>query len=241
MASEEVETEEAGDLGWRGLVVVAATLLTVAAMALAIRASFSRDEPDPTGLPDIVPIASQAAVVKAAPRLEVEVVPLASGDVNVTEVLRTSKPLLALELRLPPSTSSRPLGTAPRVLDLELDAGDVRMSVPPAGAAGPWEVRLPEPSVVVTLTYRLVGATTHSAAAAKRRVLVHVRPLASAAGPPDASVVMEIRDVSVHNIVCPDLPVEEQLCGREDGGLWRTTTIPAAQSTVVTQIDLPRG
>lgn len=223
--------------GWRLPVVVGATLITMAMLVLAIRAGTVRDESRPTRSAGIVSMASAGPVSPST--LDVEVVPLASGDVTVTETLRTDSPLASLELQLSSSTLSRRFGTAPRVLDLEVRAGDIDIPVSPPAHPGLWDVRLPVPSSEVTLTYTLVGATTHDAAAAARRVLVQMRPLAYSAGGGDSSVVIEVSDVVVHNIVCPDLTFDQQLCGRADGGRWRTTDIPADKSTVLILVDLP--
>ena len=44
---------------------------------------------------------------------------------------------------------------------------------------------------------------------------------------------------TIRNLVCPDLAVAEQLCGRQQGSLWTTPSIPLGRSVVVAQVDLP--
>ena len=229
--------EETRIAGWRLLVVVGATFIALVAMVLAIRASFSRDKPPTTSLVSTSLRSPSPEPTPMTPTLDVALAPLSSGDVTVTEVLTTDPPLTSLELRPPPRPDD---GPAPQVLDLQVDAGVVRISVPTSDD-GPWQVRLPARSNEVTLTYRLVGAASQSVDAADRRALVQMRPLAYAAGAAETTVVVAVNDVVVHNIVCPDVPQTEQLCGREGLKRWKTVELPANLSTVVAQVDLPES
>jgi hypothetical protein len=56
----------------------------------------------------------------------------------------------------------------------------------------------------------------------------------------DPAVVVEVIGGTVRNLVCPDLPVSDQLCGRQRGTVWSTTTLPLSRSSVVAQMDLPQ-
>jgi hypothetical protein len=52
-------------------------------------------------------------------------------------------------------------------------------------------------------------------------------------------VVVEVSGARVHNLQCPLLPVDLELCGREDGPGWATPPVPSGQALVLVQVDLP--
>jgi hypothetical protein len=54
-----------------------------------------------------------------------------------------------------------------------------------------------------------------------------------------ATAVIEIDGARVRNLVCPDLPLADQLCGRRWGDGWRTAPMANKDASVVAQIDLP--
>jgi hypothetical protein len=51
---------------------------------------------------------------------------------------------------------------------------------------------------------------------------------------------VEVVGGNIRNLVCPNLPVSDQLCGRQNGRVWSTTTIPLSRSLAVAQVDLPQ-
>ncbi len=231
-------TEETRILGWRLLVVVGAVALTVFSMVLTMRAAFTRDEPRTTSTGTFV--AAPIAPTESVTTILVNVTPLASGDVTVTEVVTNEPPLASLELR-PPVTSPPDGDTVPPVLDLTVDAGEVRVPVANESDTVPPTVALPARSKEIIVSYTLEGAAAQRATAPEGRALVQVRPLSYDVGADEANVVIRINGVAVRNVVCPDLPLEEQLCGRESGGRWQTIELPADMSTMVAQVDLPES
>ncbi len=54
-----------------------------------------------------------------------------------------------------------------------------------------------------------------------------------------AGFVVEVSGARVHNLQCPLLPVNQQLCGREDAQGWATPPVPSGQALVLVQVDLP--
>ena len=91
------------------------------------------------------------------------------------------------------------------------------------------------------MRYRLQGEADRSQPAPVGRVLIALPPITVADTQiGDPVVVVEVLGGNVRNLVCPDLPVSDQLCGRQNGRVWSTTTIPLSRSLVVAQVDLPQ-
>ena len=90
------------------------------------------------------------------------------------------------------------------------------------------------------MRYRVEGSTDRSQPAPVGRALVLLprHPLRPRCRRP--SVVVEVIGGTVRNLVCPDLPVSDQLCGRQRGAVWSTTPLPLSRASVVAQMDLPQ-
>ncbi|MEO5854259.1 MAG: hypothetical protein ABIQ15_17265 [Nocardioides sp.] len=161
--------------------------------------------------------------------------PDARGILDVVERVSPGAPFRQLLLRSPPALAEADV--TPKVLGLTLVA-DGRPVQVPAAPTREWLVVLPQPADTVVLRYRLGGVIVRNSAAPEGRALLQVRPLTSAAMSSSTAAV-EILGVTVHNLVCPDRPLADQLCGRPDGNRWRTATVPNGEATVVAQIDLP--
>lgn len=228
-------------------VVIAALVVTLVVTVLAVRSSLTDDRATDsrsatTSPADPRPIALQgASAAPGAPRVQVMIAPETSGDVRVTEVVNTSSPVASLDLALPPAASSGGLAASPRVADLQVTVGDVTVPAAFPATSRRTTLDLPAPGAEVRLTYLMSGATVQHRGPDDRRALVQVRPLSYGVGAGDGLVTTRVTGVVVHNLVCPELPVEEQLCGREADGVWRTTDVPADSSTVLAQVDLPQG
>lgn len=165
------------------------------------------------------------------------VTPRASGMIDVVERVRTSTPVRQFLLRPPPGSLGN--GRRPLILDLtvEVDGRPVRQ-LPPATPTGATLVVLRGATQEVVLRYRVGGVAKQRRPSPDTRALVTLRPLTLSAVGSSAATV-EIVGVVVHNLVCPDRPPEDQLCGRNEGGRWRTVPLPVLESTVVAQVDLP--
>ncbi|WP_248582103.1 hypothetical protein [Nocardioides sp. InS609-2] len=180
----------------------------------------------------VEPRAAHPDVVESALSLMITVRP--SGAITAVETMRIDAPIASLRLTLPPA--ARPQGTQPSVVDLTVNGVAIE---PRQTVSGRWTVALPRRTRSVTLTYRLIGVTSHRASAPPGRALLQVRPLTFDEAETDVPVVVRVRGAVVLNMVCPDLPITDQLCGRETDGGWATTPISAGDSTVVAQVDLP--
>lgn len=173
--------------------------------------------------------------------LTVTAVPNSSGEVDVVEQIRWADPTYGFVL-LPPPTRAEG-GPAAEIVSLSVEAdGRPVGDLPSPTLTGTWQVDLPEQSRDVVLRYRLRGATKQSRRApSDQRALVALRPLA-APGKGESSALVRVDGVVVHNLVCTDRPLAEQLCGRKDeaSGLWTTPEVPGTEATVLALVDLPR-
>ncbi len=242
---------------WRAAAIALTVLVNIAVLWVAVDSTRSTPPVDPSrsgvtvsppGTEDAAPEASAPEDSPAEPAPEedlpvdelpvdvlVTVTPTPSGMLDVIEEVRPTAANRRLVLRPPPSlgANARPA----LVLGLAVVVDGTRATVAPA-SQGRWRIPLPEGASDVVLSYRLSGVTERRRAAPDGRVLLQLRPLtmASEATP---TAVIEIAGASVHNLVCPDRPLADQLCARPDGDRWRTAPVPMDESTVVAQIDLP--
>ena len=218
---------------WRVAAVVTVLAINVAVLWVVLDRDTASAPTEPGTLSS-----DRAGSPLARPSREADVIvtvtPSTSRTLTVVERVRASPPVRRLLLS-PPSASTRE--PAPRVLDLVILADGETVAVPgPAG--GRWLVALPRRTASVVLSYRLEGAVERRPSAPDQRAMLHLSPLASPAAA-DASVVLEIEGVTVRNLVCPDRPLPDQLCGRADGDRWRTSPLPVGEATVIAQVDLP--
>lgn len=166
------------------------------------------------------------------------------GSLEVVERVRTAVSVTVLPLRPPRSTSAPGTsGVTPTVVGLQAEAGGAVVSDVPTSPLPATGARLTLPSAAkdIVMRYRLESGADRSQPAPVGRVLIALSPITAA----DASLrtlkaVVEVVGGSVRNLVCPDLPVSDQLCGRQHGTIWSTTAIPLATSAVVAQVDLPQ-
>jgi len=228
---------------WRVAAVLAVLAINVAVLWVVVFRDTASPPTEPTNLPtgarmvDQPPSGSAGSFPERVPPeadVMVTVTPSTSRTLTVVERVRAA-PRVRRLLLSPPSASTRE--PAPRVLDLAILADGETVAVPgPAG--GRWLVALPRRTASVVLSYRLEGAVERRPSAPDQRAMLHLSPLASPAAA-DASVVLEIQGVTVRNLVCPDRPLPDQLCGRSDGDRWRTSPLPVGEATVIAQVDLP--
>jgi hypothetical protein len=220
----------------RGTAMVLALLVNIAAIWLVIHRSDSGPEKADPVKPEPV-LANTAAQAAETSEISLVVTPRASGTVSVVERVRAGDRLRLLTLRPPPSGPDDNL--RPQILGLRIEVrGKPLRKQPPTALTGSWLAALPSPARDIVLRYDLAGVTRRSRPAPDPRALLTLRPLTST-DLGDSTTVVEIAGVVVHNLVCPDLPVADQLCGRQEGDRWRTAGVPTDQSTVVAQIDLP--
>jgi hypothetical protein len=176
------------------------------------------------------------------PGVHVVAEPDATGALEVVERVRTAAPVRVLSIALPRSTAPGTAGVRPSVSGLQAEAGGLVVTdtlAAPLTTAGE-RLELPAPATEITMRYRLSGATDRSQPAPAGRVLVLLPPLTRPdPGVGDPAVVVEVSAGTVRNLVCSDLPAAEQLCGRQQGRVWSTVSLPLSRSTVVAQLDLP--
>ncbi len=243
---------QASAASWRVAAVVVTVLANVAVVWLAVDRTLSTSPAAPSGAALSRPAATSEPATSAPGTADsspeepttkdgspvdvlVDVTPGASGFVDMIEQVRPNAAVSWLDLQTPPSLGGD-LGR-PRVLGLAVMIDGTRASVTPA-SRGRWRIPLPHGASEVILSYRLTDVTERRSAAPEGRVLLQVRPLTTASAA-TATAVLRIVGVTVHNLVCPDRPLADQLCGRVDGDQWQTAPVPMDESTVVAQIDLP--
>ncbi|HEU4332823.1 MAG TPA: hypothetical protein VFR40_17065 [Lapillicoccus sp.] len=176
------------------------------------------------------------------PGVHVVAQPDATGALEVVERVRTAAPVRALSLALPQASVPGMAGVTPSLSGFQADAGGLVVSdtpVAPLTSVGD-RLELPAPASEITMRYRLTGASSRSQPAPAGRVLVVLPPLTQPdPGVGDPPVVVEVSGGTVRNLVCSDLAATDQLCGRQQGRVWSTTTLSLSRSTVVAQLDLP--
>ncbi len=166
----------------------------------------------------------------------------ADGGLEVVEQVRLPATATTLAIALPRASGSGVSAVVPTITGFQAQAGgqvvtDTLAAPLPDGGD---RLDLPAPSTDITMRYRLEGGAKRSQPAPVGRALVLLPPVTAAevslSGLP---VVVEVMGGSIRNLVCPDLAVAEQLCGRQQGSLWTTPSIPLGRSVVIAQIDLP--
>lgn len=213
----------------------------VAAGSAAAQPSESASE-QPSEQPSAEPTADSTTAPQEGRDVLLQVSPQADGVLEVIERVRTGEPIGTLMVAPPPPQDT----LRPVVVELSVEVDGESITIPaPEDRKGPWEIQLPQMATEVVLRYVLDGATERSRPALDTRALLVVRPLTaeSAEGMAEtaSTSVIEINGVVVHNLVCSDRPMDDQLCARQEGGrLWRTAAVPSVDSTVVAQVDLPQ-
>jgi hypothetical protein len=243
----------------RTLGILVAVALAVCAVVAARRPEVVR-VPEPssaaTSAPAVGPAAttpdtagpSAASLATAGPGLtepgiHVLAQTAADGSLEVLERIKLSAPASGLSVALPQATGSGVAGANPSIAGFQAQANGGIVTDMPVSPLPPGGDRLdfPGPATDISMRYRLEGGADRSQPAPVGRVLIVLPPI-TAADPQlgDLGVVVEVVGGNIRNLVCPKLPVSDQLCGRQNGPVWSTTTIPLSRSLVVAQLDLPQ-
>ena len=247
-------------------VLVQRALGLVVAVFLALGAFYALGRPDTVrpragSTPSAIPAPSVSTVTSPAPLattlagavatsgpglsepgIHVVAQPGADGSLEVVEHIKAPAAVSSLTITAPRASGSGVAQTSPTIQGFQAQAdGLVVTDAPqPTIPAGGDRLDLPGPATDIVLRYRLEGAVGRSQPAPVGRVLVVLPPItAPDAGLGDLSVVVEVVGGNVRNVVCPDLPVSDQLCGRQNGEVWSTAAMPLGGSSIVAQIDLP--
>ncbi|GAC1383153.1 MAG: hypothetical protein NVSMB4_11140 [Acidimicrobiales bacterium] len=176
------------------------------------------------------------------PGVHVVAQPDAVGDLEVMERVRLAKPVRRLAIARLHTAGSGVSATIPRVTGFQAEADGAVVTdslASPLPEGGEW-LALPAAATDIVMRYRLEGGVSRSQPAPVGRALIVLPPITAMSfelGP--LPVVVEVVGAQVRNLVCPDLPVAEQLCGRQQGQVWTTTALPLGRSVVVAQVDLP--
>ncbi len=228
------------------LTLVGGTLLAVQVFpdnrppsATAATATATTPEGQPTSRAAATPGRIATGPGADQPGIRFLATPGTDGEVEVVEQILLPTP--STQLRFGPAATAGISGLQdlqPVLHQIQATADGQVVAVPSADAIDrPVDVTLAQPATAIALRYRLGGAVHRSQPAPPGRALI---ALASAmtqpAGPP---VVVEVSGARVHNMQCPLLPVNQQLCGREDGQSWATPPVPSGQAVVLVQVDLP--
>jgi hypothetical protein len=247
-------------------VLVQRTLGILVAVALAVCAVIAARRPDVVRVPERTSAASSAptgapsatsadAVGPSAtglattgpgltePGIHVVAQTGADGSLEVIERMKLSAPVSGVTVALPRATGSGVAAVTPSITGFQAQAdGEVVTDMPASPLpAGGDRLDFPRPATDIAMRYRLEGGADRSQPAPVGRVLIVLPPItATDVELGDPSVVVEVLGGNIRNLVCPRLPVSDQLCGRQNGRVWSTTTIPLSRSLVVAQVDLPQ-
>jgi hypothetical protein len=167
----------------------------------------------------------------------------ADGSLEVVERVRTSTPVGSLTVALPHGTGTGVAGVTPSVSGFQAQADGQVVTDMPASPLPPGgdRIDLPGPSSDIAMRYRMEGGTDRSQPAPVGRVLLVLPPItAPGATLEETPVVVEVVGGNIRNLVCPNLPVSDQLCGRQQGRVWTTAPVPLARALVIAQVDLPQ-
>ena len=247
-------------------VLLQRTLGILVAVALAVCAVIAARRPEvvavpqPSGAATSAPTAAPAATTTEAasppapglattgpgltePGIHVVAQTASDGSLEVLERVKLTARVSGLWVALPKATPSAVAGAMPSITGFQAQAdGDVVADMPasPLPPEGD-RVDFPAPASDISMRYRLEGGADRSQPAPVGRVLIVLPPI-TAANPQvgDPRVVVEVVGGNIRNLVCPNLPVSDQLCGRQNGRVWSTTTIQLSHSLVVAQVDLPQ-
>jgi hypothetical protein len=243
----------------RTLGILVAVALAVCAVVAAGRPEVVR-VPEPSGEATSAPAAatvdttpdragpSAASLATAGPGLtepgiHVLAQTAADGSLEVLERIKLSAPVSGFSVALPQATGSGVAGATPSITGFQAQANGGIVTDMPVSPLPPGGDRLdfPGPASDISMRYRIEGGADRSQPAPVGRVLIVLPPI-TAADPQlgDPGVVVEVVGGNIRNLVCPKLPVSDQLCGRQNGPVWSTTTIPLSRSLVVAQLDLPQ-
>jgi len=243
----------------RTLGILVAVALAVCAVVAARRPEVVR-VPEPSGAATSAPAAAPAATTPdtagpsaaslatagpglTEPGIHVLAQTAADGSLEVLERIKLSAPASGLSVALPQATGSGVAGATPSITGFQAQANGGIVTDMPVSPLPPGGDRLdfPGPATDISMRYRLEGGADRSQPAPVGRVLIVLPPI-TAADPQlgDLGVVVEVVGGNIRNLVCPKLPVSDQLCGRQNGPVWSTTTIPLSRSLVVAQVDLPQ-
>ncbi len=243
----------------RTLGIVVAVVLAVFAVVVSGR-SPSPKPPGPASSQGVAPSTTETGTSSAPtpttpaaaattgpgltePGIHVVAQPAVDGSLEVLERLKLATPVSTLLIAPPRPRGTASAGTTPVISGFQAQAGGLVVTDAPTSPlpADGERIELPAPATDITMRYRLEGGADRSHPAPVGRGRVRPPPVTrSAPGRGDPAVVVEVIGGTVRNLVCPDLPVSDQLCGRQRGAVWSTTNLPLSRSSVVAQMDLPQ-
>jgi hypothetical protein len=224
---------------WRVVVIALALLANLAVLAVLVDRTLTRPAVDePAGrLAGSSTTAENSGPAGGVVSVEVAVSNGADGSLEVQELMTSEVPLTDVLLRLDALPGALEGSDPARVDELSVEASGLAATVAP-DADGDTRVNLPVASDAVAISYRLAGAVERDDLATDGRALLRLRPLV-VDGPPGSYAVLRFSDITVRNLVCPDRPLREQLCGRVVDQTWSTVRLPLDEAAVVAQVDLP--
>jgi len=214
-------------------------------VATSATSATSVTPPIPTSPPSLAATADTVASNGPGvtePGIHVLAQPNADGSLEVVEQIKLRTPVGGLSVALPHASASGMAGANITIKGFQAQADGLVVTDTPASPlpAGGDRLDLPSPATDISMRYRLEGDVDRSHPAPVGRVLMVLPPITAAdLNLGDPLVVVEVVGGSIRNLVCPNLPVSDQLCGRQHGRVWSTTAIPLSSSLVIAQVDLP--
>ncbi|GAA0613000.1 hypothetical protein HPO96_23090 [Kribbella sandramycini] len=224
-----------------------ARILAAAVLAWAL-VGCSEETPPPVapspGVGETVAVPTESPSASAGPGatepgIRLTAVPRPDGAFDLIEdvLLPTATDLLQLQVpasgELLPGMMTR---TTPRATDLQVMADDQPVAIETPSVDTTREVPLAAPATKLRLTYRLSGSAVRRTAQKPRRANAALRPLLAAA---EGTLPTTITVAGgLLNAVCPLLPETRCAMGNPPA-LAIQPDLPAAQSLVVVQLDLP--
>lgn len=177
---------------------------------------------------------------RADPGVHVQVAPREDGTLDVVEQIRFLGAATGLRVALPETKGvvTGALPRATRITGLEVLADGHRLPQQAGSLSTGGRVLLPNAPLSVELRYQLVGAATVSTPSTPGRALVLLPPIADDDSLSRLPVVVEVGGKGVRNLVCPGLAVDDQLCGRQGSGGWRTVFLAPRATAGLAQLDL---
>ena len=176
-----------------------------------------------------------------APGIRLTVVPRNDGSLDIIEevVLRSEAALVRLELpRSGEQLTGMMQATKPVATALRIIADDQPVPLTSLQLTAPRDVPLTVTATRLRLTYRLTGSTVRSQPSESGRAAAAISPLTAAVdGTLPANY--QISGGGLRNAVCPEL-TETRCAVGEPPGLGIQQGIPAEQSLVVLQLNLPK-
>lgn len=178
------------------------------------------------------------------PGATLSVAATATGDLEVSERVRTTAEVTRVVLRPPRlGRAGSDFADARAVLSgVQLTVDGQPVVLPSQRVTGRVVVDLPTPATAYELRYVLEGATVRSVPSTAGRALAALAPASTTAVTGlDAPVVVRTSGDAVRNLTCPLLSGDARACA--DGVASAMSTrrpLPVVHALVVLQLDLPR-